>query len=212
MPSLICPELPQDIKKHLNIEASYSALSVNHCPPVSLVNPQREHISADFLLGSRTTSSRAELPWGTRAARLCVSLYISLHALWNISMCQIWSLKATEEVCKVKSLCLIHTNTQKKTTEHRSHPSWSYELMMIYLYISVFQKRVLHLHYSVNVVITVSAEPPGTQTDNGLPSKGCAFLHSRLQWKMLRNQSSTEGEAGMERIRETEGEHKEEWQ
>lgn len=115
MPSLICPELPQDIKKHLNIEASYSALSVNHCPPVSLVNPQREHISADFLLGSRTTSSRAELPWGTRAARLCVSLYISLHALWNISMCQIWSLKATEEVCKVKGLCLIHTNTHTQT-------------------------------------------------------------------------------------------------
>lgn len=156
MPSLICPELPQDIKKkQLNTEASCSTLSVNHCSPVSSVNPQQEHISADFLLPSRTTSSRAELPWGTPAAPPCVHLSISLHALWNICICPIWSLKATEEVCQVKGLCLIHTNTHTHRCKRTNR-----------IQITSFQER----------------------------------------W----NQSSAEGEAEMERIRGTEGEHKEE--
>lgn len=171
---------PPGREKQLNIAASYSTLSVNHCPPVSSVNPQWEHISADFLLGSRTTSSRAELPWGAHAPH--VSLYIGLHALWNICMCQIWSLK-------VKGLCLIH--------KHHILP----RVMSSWWFTCVPEKGPPS---SLFGKCGYNRELLGHK-DNGLPSKGWAFSHPppppmknaqepKQHWGWGRNGEKSEGQ------------------
>lgn len=82
--------------------------------------------------------------------------------------------------------------------------------MMIYLYIPVFQKRVLHLYYSVNVVITVSRNLAGHRKTmafhlKAVPSftshEKCsgtkAELRVRQEWRESEGQKESTGRSNI---------------
>lgn len=136
-------------------------------------------------------------------------------------MCQIWSSKP-EEMSKVSGL--YHTQMCGKTVctstlfsdEHTDHISQECWACVIYLYIPVFQKSILHPHYPVNVVVLVRAwNLPGDGQTMAFHLKAAASpsaLHyprnvgdqngdPRVQMKNAQEPKWREGEAGMERIK-----------